>query len=83
MFCKIAAMKSPAALILLALALAGCSEQPGQPGRDTAIRLNLRFLPPGERSAFPGTEEETASLGKSARLVEDQVLLLTREALTA
>ncbi len=76
MFCKIAAMKSPAALILLALALAGCSEQPGQPGRDTAIRLNLCFLPPGERSAFPGTEEETASLGKSARLVEDQVLLL-------
>jgi len=76
MFSKIAAMRSPAALILLALALAGCGEQPGQPGLDTTIRLNLRFLPPGVRSAFPETGEEMAGLGKSARLVEDQVLLL-------
>jgi len=77
MFRRFRANSGAAALTLcLALALAGCGEQPGQPGLENAIRLNLRFLPPGERSPFPGTGEQTGVLAKSARLVEDQVLLL-------
>lgn len=71
--------KSAAVLIAAAvlLTLGGCGRQSNQPDGWPTLRLHLRYVSqPGSPSFVASRGEAPAALGKLARLVEDQVLLL-------
>jgi hypothetical protein len=64
----------PCALLALLMA---CSQQTNQPDEGYPIRLHLSFAAgPSESTLFYPGRAQQAGLGKTARLVEDQVLLL-------